>query len=226
MKTKLTQGFTLIELLVVITIISILAGLAVPAFNRVQEQAQILQAVNNAHQVILTLKGYAADNGGAYPDADKQEPPQTSNDAFRLLFKRGLIRDERIFVTSCSPFVTDGNVGEAPGFDEAVKAGENHWSMTKGLSDTSNSDTPLIFENPVNGGSWPPAWNCNTAGQRKQGRAWVSGRIVVGRNDGSVTAEPLEALTGDQVGLRKNSSGKDLFSQLGSEAEFLDVARE
>lgn len=226
MKTKLSQGFTLIELLVVITIIAILAGIAMPAISMVQEQARITEAGNNARQIVFALKAYAGDHGGNYPDAEKQDPPQTSNDAFRMLFQRGLLHDERIFAAATSPYAVDQNIGEAPGFEEAVKAGENHWAMTKGLTDSASGNAPLVFENPVSGGSWPPVWNCNAAGQRVAGRAWKSAKIVVGRNDGSVAPEALETITGDSVGLKTNSNGKDLFTQFSEQGEFLDVARE
>ena len=50
-----------------IPVIAILAALAVPAFNGVQEKAKQMQAVNNARQVIISLKSYTSDHGGKYP---------------------------------------------------------------------------------------------------------------------------------------------------------------
>ena len=229
MKTRYNrsrQGFTLIELLVVITIIAILAGLAVPAFNGVQEKARLMQGSNNARQILITLKSYAGDNNGNYPDSDKAEQPQTANDAFRLLFKRGLMDDERAFTAAASPYEPDNNIGEAPNYEEALKAGENHWAMVKGLSDSASGNAPLVFENPTSGGGWPPMWNCNVAGQKKEGRAWKSGKIIIGRNDGSVNGETLEATKGDSVGLKQIANGKDLFTQFSEQGEFLDVMRE
>jgi prepilin-type N-terminal cleavage/methylation domain-containing protein len=225
MKTRLNQGFTLIELLVVITIIAILAGLAVPAYNTVQEKARMMSATNNARQITILLKSYASDHNGNYPDADKDNPPQSSNDAFRFLFKRGLVQDEKIFTAASSPYEGDNNIGEAPEYEEALKAGENHWSMTKGLSDSSSSIAPLIFENPIAGASWPPMWNCDKAGTKAEGRAWKSGKIVICRNDNSVSGEELESIKGDSVGLKQNKDGKDLFTTFSEQGEMLDVQR-
>jgi len=224
MKTRYKQGFTLIELLVVITIIAILAGLAVPAFNGVQEKARQMQAVNNCRQIIISLKSYAGDSGGNYPDFNKSDPPQTSNDAFRLLIKAGLLEDERVFSAPASPYVGDNNLGEAPEYSEALGPSECHWCLTKGLTDSSSGNAPVVFENAVSN-SWPPAWNCDVAGQAKEGRAWKGGKIVIGRNDSSVQTEKLEAAKGDSVGLQKNSQGKDLFTLFAEQGEFLDIQK-
>lgn len=224
MKKRTQQGFTLIELLVVITIIAILAGLAVPAFSSVQERARQMQAVNNCRQIIISLKNYAGDNGGNYPDFDKNDPPQTSNDAFRHLIKGGQLEDERVFTAPASPYQGDNNIGEPPEYSEALGPGECHWVMTKGLSDSASGNAPVVFENAVSN-SWPPAWNCDVAGQAKEGRAWKGGKIVVGRNDGSVNPEKLESAKGDNVGLVKNSQGKDLFTQFSDQGEFLDIQK-
>jgi len=55
MKTKINQGFTLIELLVVITIIAILASLAVPTFNVIQDKANQMKGTSNARQIIMAM---------------------------------------------------------------------------------------------------------------------------------------------------------------------------
>lgn len=203
----------------------IVASLVIPVFNVVSEKARIMQASSNARQIIITLKNYAGDNGGNYPDADHRNPPLTSNDAFRELFKRGLLEDERAFTAAFSPYEGDNNIGEPPDYKEALKPGENHWCMTKGLSDSSSGNAPLIFEAPSQPGVWPPVWNADAAEKKVPGRAWKGGRIVIGRNDGSVAPERLESLGGTAVPLKKNPLGKDLFTQFPDLHEYLDIAR-
>jgi type II secretory pathway pseudopilin PulG len=208
-----------------ITGVAILAGLAIPAFNQVQEKARMMQAASNARQIIITMKSYAADHGGLYPDADKNDTPQTSNAAFRFLFKAGLIEDERPFTAPNSPYQGDNNIGTPPNFAQALERGENAWCLTKGLSDSASGNAPLIFEAPTEPASWPPMWNADAAGQKVPGRAWKSGKIIIGRNDGSVAGERLDAVRGSEVRLQKNASGKDLFTEFSEQGEYLDIAR-
>ena len=63
----LSQGFTLIELLVVITIIAILAGIALPVFSQVQIKAAQTKALANGKQIGLACKLFAGDYSGTYP---------------------------------------------------------------------------------------------------------------------------------------------------------------
>ncbi|MBL9115586.1 MAG: type II secretion system protein [Verrucomicrobiaceae bacterium] len=225
MKQMNNRGFTLIELLVVITIIALIAGMALPAMNNVTQNARMTTAGNNARQIVVSLKSYAGDNQGLYPDFNRKDPPQTSNDAFRLLIRGGMVEDERIFTAPASPYVNDNDVGEAPDYQSALEPGENHWCMTKGLSDSASGNAPLVFENPVST-SWPPTWNCDAAGQPKEGRAWKGGKIVIALNDGSVSPQKLDSPKGDNVSLETNESGKDLFTQYSEQGEFLDIQRD
>ncbi len=64
---KNNSAFTLIELLVVITIIAILASIALPVFNGVTERANQTKDLSNAKQVGLALKLFARDNNGTFP---------------------------------------------------------------------------------------------------------------------------------------------------------------
>jgi prepilin-type N-terminal cleavage/methylation domain-containing protein len=215
MKSKLQQGFTLIELLVVITIIAILASLAVPAFAKIQERGQITKGISNCKNVILTLRIYSSDNNGQYPDADQTAAPQTANDAFRLLFVSGDATDERIFGCPGSKFNPDGNIGAAPGYEEAVAAGENHWAMMKGLLDTASG--PIVYENPASPGQ-DPGWNADAAGKAVKGRTWSGGKVIVGLNDGSVSLEKCTASKGSDVKLKGVGEGdKNLFTMNQSE---------
>ncbi len=205
-------------------ILAILAGIAVPAFNQVSEKSRMMQASTSARMMIIALKNYAGDHDGKYPDADKTDQPQTSNDAFRLLVKAGLIEDETVVNIPNSPFHADGNIGKAPDFKQAFAALENPWCMTKGLTDSSSGDAPLLFEAAPEAG-WPPLWNADAAGQPVIGRTWKGGKIIIGRNDGSVAGEKLESTKGTSVGLPKDANGKDLFTKFAEQGEYLDVMR-
>ena len=58
---RLSKGFTLIELLVVISIIAVLASLAVPAVTGALVKGQIIQAVSNCRQIHLAAMSMATD---------------------------------------------------------------------------------------------------------------------------------------------------------------------
>lgn len=216
MKTNRNQGFTLIELLVVITIIAILASLAVPTFNVIQDKANQMKGSNNCRQIIMALKVFASDENGLYPDSVLN--PQTggfaqnANDAFRLLIQEELLPDERIFGCPSSRFEPDGNIGQAPQFAMALMGGENHWALTQGQSQSAVGSMPLVFENPV-ALSWPPTWNCDAAGTPQPGRAWRGGKIIIGLNDGSVAVQKLQSKQGNSVGPEMLAGGLNMFTQ-------------
>lgn len=61
------KGFTLIELLVVISIIGILASLALVSYSGAQKQARDTQRRSDLAQYRNSLETYAASNGSVFP---------------------------------------------------------------------------------------------------------------------------------------------------------------
>ena len=67
---KKKQAFTLVELLVVIGIISILAGLLLPALQAALYQARTISCISNLKQVGTGILMDTADNDNWYPITD------------------------------------------------------------------------------------------------------------------------------------------------------------
>jgi prepilin-type processing-associated H-X9-DG protein/prepilin-type N-terminal cleavage/methylation domain-containing protein len=72
--TTLSIAFTLVELLVVISIIGLLAGLAVPAISSGLKSAKAGACLSNLHQIGVATMAYAADNSFKLPDAGASSP--------------------------------------------------------------------------------------------------------------------------------------------------------
>src|SRR3981081_2995755 len=157
MKKRTPAAFTLIELLIVITIIAVLASIALPAYNGVQERANQTKDLSNAKQVALALRQFAIDNNGAYPakkpgaDYSTATPltsTDKSNEAFWWLFP-DYLQSEDIFVVAASKW-TPGNpdnkmdAAGAAARTETLKTGENNYAYVAGLTDTSNSAFPVF----------------------------------------------------------------------------------
>lgn len=159
MKKQASAGFTLIELLVVITIIAVLASIALPAFTTVQERANQTKDLSNGKQIGLALKQFASDNNGAYPSkrpgadynaAATLASGAESNDPFWWLFPNYL-QSEDIFVVSGSrwtPQAADNRLDAAGATTrtQTLAGGQNNYAYIAGLTDTSNPAFPLLAD--------------------------------------------------------------------------------
>jgi prepilin-type N-terminal cleavage/methylation domain-containing protein len=218
-------AFTLIELLVVITIIAILASVALPAFIGVQERAQQTKDLSNIKQIGLSLKQFAVDNNGSFPN----KPPaadynasvtlltaaNVSNDAFWWLFPT-YTTSEDIFVVPGSAYTPSNpdNLLDDPSGGarlNTLKQGECGYSYITGLTDTSNAAFPVVAD------GWASAANPTTydVSKSNKGGVWAAKKAVVLFVDASAqimkcsaagAAPPLTVLrSGHNYGLFDNT---------------------
>ena len=180
-----TSAFTLIELLVVISIIALLAGIALPVFSQVQERGAQTKDLSNAKQIGLACKLYASDNDGLFPVA---AGAGASNDAFAKLIPQ-YVPTEKIFYLAKSkwtPSLPDEQFGtQADGTPAATNlaTGENNFAYVNNLTDTSNANFPLIADGfSASAGTYS---NDETA----KGGVWKGKKAIVIRADLSGSVE-------------------------------------
>jgi len=117
-KRSHSQGFTLIELLVVITIIGILAAIALPNYIKAKDKAKEVEVKANLHTIQIALERYSVDHK-CYPayiiggDSDGWLNWHGMHDSEDPL--NGIVRDPLIaynYITSYpeNPFVDEGSV--------------------------------------------------------------------------------------------------------------------
>ncbi len=220
-KTHLRAAFTLIELLVVISIIAILASIALPSMNVALINARITKSVSDARQIGMALRVYSNDNNGAFPSGknDYNEPINTSNDAFRSLFP-AYLQNEAIFtiVTSKAGPKADNKI-ENP--SDILERGENHWAYISGLNSSSNSMWPLVVDSTDGSGFY-------TDKETELGGTWKGLKAIVVNTDNSATAIKLLGTGSKRYLPRFDDKSKNalvLNDYMGDGAKLLEPAR-
>jgi prepilin-type N-terminal cleavage/methylation domain-containing protein len=181
------SGFTLIELLVVISIIAILAGIALPVFGEVQVRGAQTKALSNAKQVGLACKVFATDYNGNFPywtdPVNKTGKATDANSVLETLIP-DYIPDKGVFSIPKSAYCKSRGGGATD--QTKLNAGDNEWAYVVGLTDTSNARFPLLAD-----GFMPGSPGTYTTDEAQPGGVWKAKKAVVIRVDISGTVETL-----------------------------------
>lgn len=151
-KIRRANSFTLVELLVVISIIALLAGLALPAMNGAITKAQLLQATSNARQIHMSVQSAALDKantqiGVGWPSTNYS----TAVDYIKDLVNNGAVKQGDLRIFACvgitpateTASMTTANIGyHIYKADEADDANVV-FLTTKNITYTTNAYTGL-----------------------------------------------------------------------------------
>lgn len=167
----LPKGFTLVELLVVIAIIAGLAAMSYGPIMKKLREGEQAKAITKGKNLSVALFGYAAKNDGLFPEGDDVY------EAFQELIDTEAVDDEEIFWVKENS-ATGTVVNKKPDNDGEVETGECSWGYVAGLTNTSKTNTPLIFDSSAKAGSFDTA-------------VW-GGQAIVVKINGSVSAMKID----------------------------------
>ena len=168
LKKLKANSFTLVELLVVISIIGLLAGLAVPAIQGGLDRAKQGVDVSNARQLGIIFFSEANDNNGIYrvnSDLTNTSPASDFTTICKAMVSNGILPTTKILAgNGVPPAVNTNNIGP----------GNIAWAYVTGLDVASDGQTPLLFT------KGPSALASGTA-QLQAGFPWKTKGMVVYR---------------------------------------------
>jgi prepilin-type N-terminal cleavage/methylation domain-containing protein len=137
------NSFTLVELLVVISIIGLLAGLAVPAIQGGLDKAKQQVDVSNIRQCGLISFGYANDNDGNYSGTNTNAG-QTATGYFTNLVTLGLLNSTKILA---------GNGYTAATSTGNIQAVNIAWGYNSPLNTSDDANLPLFISKNFGAGN-------------------------------------------------------------------------
>ncbi len=224
MKTSKTSAFTLIELLVVISIIAILAGIALPVFNTATQRAQQNKALQQSKGIFYGLKMFANDHNGSFPSGQDQDftndptniaPVTDANQAYANLIPT-YVQNENPFSIASSKYCKNSNGGtvvpannvNSQDRTQILKVGVNTFAYVLGLSDTSNANYPIIADG-FSGGAGVVANPVYSKDQNAFGGVWSGKTAIIVRCDGSARVEVVNQ--GDLAVHRTDVAGANMF---------------
>jgi len=136
------NSFTLVELLVVISIIGLLAGLAVPAIQGGLDKAKQQVDVSNIRQCGLIAFSYANDNDGNYSGTNTNS--MSSLDFFTNLVSLGLLNSTKILA---------GNGYTAALSTNNIKVNNIAWGYNSPLTTSDDGNLPLFISKNFGSGN-------------------------------------------------------------------------
>ena len=186
------SAFTLIELLVVISIIAILAGIALPVFGNVKTRGDQTKALSNAKQIGTACKIYAVDYNGAFPiytDIAAKTPATTSSTSNQILqtLLPDYLPEKSIFAIGKSRYCKNAGTVAAtsPANIGILGPAECEWAYVAGLSDTSYARWPLLADGFYQGTTYSTV-------ETEYGGVWQAKKAIVIRCDLSGSVETLK----------------------------------
>jgi len=140
LKKLKANSFTLVELLVVISIIGLLAGLAVPAIQGGLDKAKQQVDVSNIRQCGIVAFSYANDNEGNYNGTNTNAV--TSTAFFTNLVSLGVLNSTKILA---------GNGYTAALTTNNILVNNIAWGYNSGLTASDDGNLPLFISKNVGG---------------------------------------------------------------------------
>jgi prepilin-type N-terminal cleavage/methylation domain-containing protein len=146
-KKTLNKGFTLVELLVVISVISLLAGILLPALGTARHQAQKLLGVSNQRQIISAVSLFAEDNDQQYPESVAtlgNESPLSWNWQEPMMLTGYRARSPRMYRSMSAylkKYIEDADTMYCPNAPLKYKYLQDAWDAG---DDWDNPQTPVV----------------------------------------------------------------------------------